>query len=625
VTTTDDPLHYSDEEIRESEAPVRPYLSVGNAAVAADWLRDAVGTGPLAGMFLRGPVIVHTPREGQDGYVPLTDRDGDNDGPAQVRPVVANTLASRVQYLYDCYRVDKEGNRSPAMFPTSAARVACDVPDMLPKLRVLRGVIHTPVVRPDGTVVTRPGYDAATKLLYLPDPELVVPDVPEHPTPEQVKDAVALLDEMTGEFRFITDHDRANYYGLLLTPLLRAMCPPPYKLGAIGAPQPGSGKSLLASVLRTLHGGVFRSEMPGDDVELGKHITSILTVTTGPVVEFDNVSGTLRSSKFAGLLTSARWEDRPLGSTDNVSRPNDRLWIITGNNLSLGGDLARRTLWVTIDPAVPDPHLRTGFHIANLVQWAKANRGRLLHALLTLVRNWVAQGRPGRERGNDGFARWIESVDGILTAAGVPGTFAHAESARQATGTDDQEWGEFLAVILREFGDRVWTVRELLDKVDTSTSLTDLAWSSAHPIPLEALPAELADKVGRSASGTRGIARSLGMWLRNREGRWSNRLTVRSAGKDRKDAGLWRVEPAGTNRDAGTSPGTPNASTSQNNPTAGTAGTTPLSGREKKDPDFDRAGNREGPGRPGSPGTCPTCRWPLDSEGHASACPPAAA
>jgi len=103
--------------------------------------------------------------------------------------------------------------------------------------------------------------------------------------------------------------------------------------------------------------------MPHDDAELEKSISSILTCTTAPVVQFDNVSGTLRSSRLAALLTSREYSGRILGSTNSVDMVNDRLWTLTGNTLNLGGDLVRRTLWCTIDPGCPDPQLRTGFKL----------------------------------------------------------------------------------------------------------------------------------------------------------------------------------------------------------------------------------------------------------------------
>ncbi|GAB2952072.1 hypothetical protein GCM10027280_45590 [Micromonospora polyrhachis] len=520
-------------------------LDVSNAAMAAEWLRDEIGRGRLAGMFYRAPEIVHTPREGEDGYIP-TGTDKDDDGPAQVRVVSDSTLASRIQYTYGVYKMakrDEDWEAVPALFPRAAAHVAVDVPDMLPNLRPLRGVTHSPILRADGTVLSEPGYDQTTGLLHLPEPGLTIPPISERPTVVQVANAVALLDEMVAGFAFLSEHDRVNYYGMLITPLLRDLVPPPYKLGAIGAPQPGSGKTLLANIARIIHGGVFRSEMPGDENELRKQISTILDHTTGPVVHFDNVTGVLRSSVMAGLLTSAKWDDRRLGANEMINAKNDRLWVITGNNLSLGGDLSRRALWCTIDPGVPDPHLRTDFAIKNLEEWVRARRGELICALLTIAAGWISDGAPTRgERGSDSYARWIETVDGIFAHAGVPGRFADAESARQETGSDDDEWRDFLAKIREVFSNRPWTGKEVIDSIDTG-SLID-----RRPIPIDALPTDLAEKAARSATGVAGIGRSLGRWLANREGRWAGNLTVRSLGKDRTGAGLWKIQMVGESR-----------------------------------------------------------------------------
>jgi hypothetical protein len=393
-------------------------VDVSNPAIAADWLRVEAGRGRLAGLFRRVDTVVHTPREGEDGYLPVGG-DNDQDGPAQVRPVNDSTLASRITYTYGVFRFvkrDQDWEAKPALFPRSAARTALDVPDMLPNLRPLRGVVHSPVFRPDGSLVFAPGYDPETGLLHLPEPGLEVPRVPEQPTASDVRDAVKLLLEMIDGFPFVSPHFRANYLGALITPLLRAMAPPPYKLHAIEAHQPGSGKTLLANLARFIHGGVFRAELPEDDAELRKQITSILSVTTGPVVVLDNVSGALKSSTLAGLLTSDQWDDRPLGSTAWTRSVNDRLWTVTGNNLNLGGDLPRRTVRTVIDPGRPNPELRTGFAINDLERWVKERRGELLHALLVVVRAWVAAGRPtAPERASDGYARWVRTVEGILS------------------------------------------------------------------------------------------------------------------------------------------------------------------------------------------------------------------
>lgn len=526
------PVGNPDEQDGRAQA-ARPALNVTNSAVVVEWMADNLGRGRNAGYFRRTGDLVFTPRVGEQGYVPAGDED--DDGPAQVRRVDAGALQAQLQYRYQCYRTNKDGESSPALLPRSAAQVAVDGVGMLPHLRTLRGVVHAPTIRPDGSILSAPGFDDVTGLLHLPEPGLHVPPVSVAPSRQEIAAAVALLERMFCDFRFPSEHDKANLLGLLLTPTLRAIAPPPYKLGAIGAPQPGAGKTLVATVLRIVHGGVFRAEMPSDDNELRKVITSILDVTTGPVVHFDNATGVLRSSTLAALLTSGLWEDRRLGGNEMVSRPNDRLYVVTGNNLALGGDLLRRALFVTIDPGIPNPHLRTGFAIPNLETWVREHRGEIIHALLTLVRAWVAAGRPTRgRRSSDGYALWIETVDGVLQHAGIAGTFDDPASAGQEVGSDDDEWRDLLAAIHGAVGSSTWTAKEMLARVDTFGS------DPSKPLSIEVLPGELADRLARS--GVSSIARPFGIWLRNRVGRWAGAYSVRQVGKDRNGIALWRVD-----------------------------------------------------------------------------------
>jgi hypothetical protein len=497
------------------------------------WLIGELGTRGLSALFLRGSTAVVCHRVGEQGYVPPRDK-RDSNGPAMIKIADEHDV---VALLGQHYRIRKtirteDGFREiGVLFPLRPAKTAMRALHAADHLRVLRGATHTPMVRADGSILVQPGYDQATGFLYLP--EVDVPPVPAEPTAGQVADAVALLRGTVDEFAWLTEHDEANHLGLLLTPLLREMCPPPYKLGAYMAHQAGSGKSLLAEIGRAVHGGVFRTEMPADDAELGKSLTSILTQTTAPVVCFDNVSGILRSSRLAGLLTSPVYSDRVLGSTNSTEIPNDRLWTITGNNLSFGGDLVRRTIWVTINPDVENPHLRTGFRIANLAGWVREHRGEILHALLTLVAAWVAAGRPTPAAGSsDCYSRWITTVRGILGHAGIPGVFDHSESMQQQIGSDDEGWGDFLGEIHGEFAGRPFTARELADR---------LRWKGGAPPRQElvdALPAELLEKLDRQS-----FVKSLGWWLRNRHGRWSGGFVcdeLRSRQQDGKTA-LYRV------------------------------------------------------------------------------------
>jgi hypothetical protein len=138
-----------------------------------------------------------------------------------------------------------------------------------------------------------------------------VPPIPAQPTPDEIRAAVELILTPIAEFPFVSEDDRATWIGLLFTPALRPLLRGPYPMGVITATNPGSGKTLLAKMIRTVHGGVQRGEMPRDADELRKAITATLIDTTGPVITFDNLTGVIRSS----VLESAshlRDLDRPL-------------------------------------------------------------------------------------------------------------------------------------------------------------------------------------------------------------------------------------------------------------------------------------------------------------------------
>lgn len=518
-------------------------LDVSSTALVTDWLRENIGTGRLSGVFYRKGEIVYTPAIGEQGYI--EPRTGRAEGSAAISVMDQHELASRIQFRYKVTRMveDKAASKEaeeavfvakPAMFPIEAAKFAVNAADDMTNLRELHGVVHAPTFRPDGTLVTRPGYDEATRLLFLPTGGQ--PDaIPDQPTIDDVQLAVKRISYMLQDFAFVTPSDRANYIGLMLTPLLRTLAPPPYKLGAIGAHQPGSGKTYLARALTSIHGGLFHSELPGDEAELIKTVTTILDVQTSPVVVFDNVTGLVRSPALAGLLTSPTFQGRRLGSTALVEADNDRLWILTGNNVALGGDLQRRSLRVMIDPGVPNPEDRTEFAITNFEQWVRENRGALLWSLLVMVRYWVTQGSPvGVHQTQDSYGVWVSLVRGVLSTAGVPGIFDDGDIREKAADPEAQEWGAFLEAIYEQMDTTAWTAKELLRRVQ-SAGFED----PTKPLPWDILPGGLTQ--GRGAIEPATLSKTLGRWLMNREGRWANHLTVRRSGVVHKTQ-TWAIQ-----------------------------------------------------------------------------------
>ncbi|MGB8019590.1 MAG: hypothetical protein WCF04_00005 [Candidatus Nanopelagicales bacterium] len=524
----------------------KPPLDVGRPLEFHEWLVANIGGPKVPGFYVRRGELVRVPRIGQDGYVPLSDKSDDEDGPAQVRPANTATVRAVLARQFRTYRMvkDRKGENLTeqevlppedpvALYVAGVAEAGTAAPR-------LDAVVHTPFLRPDGSIVTTGGYDPATRLLLLPPRDLHMPAVPERPSTRQVREAADRLLALVCDFPFVTEHDRANYIGtVLLGPLLRPIVKPPYPISALSAHMAGSGKTLLGDVGRELHGGVFRSEPSQRDDEVRKLITSLLMHTSAPIIVLDNLTGVFKSGQFAALATSSIWSDRPLGATAHVEAPNDRLWVLTGNNLCLGGDMPRRVpIWSRIDADCPDPHLRNGFTTPDLIGHVRTSRGPLLAAALTLVRAWIVAGSPlaGVQR-HDSFGTWIRSVAGILGVVGIPGDFASAEVARESSpvGSEDDEAAVFLAALAARFPggflarDVVAALVETRERQRRNARaeagdpwVHSASVAEADADLLDALPEELVGKFDNA-----GFGKSLGRWLASRVGQWKGGRVLR--------------------------------------------------------------------------------------------------
>jgi hypothetical protein len=534
--------------------PADRTVDVSNPALAAKWLVETAGTGGLAGMFFRKGEVVHTAAMGEEGYVEVKDTRGT--AAASITPMDARRVRARVTVTHDVQKLVEDAKATkaaqkdnpdaptvwkpkPAIFPLESADILVQAPDLAPHLRDLRGVVHSPTFRPDGTLITVPGYDDATGLLFLPIGKQ--PDfVPEVPSAMDVEMAKKRLEYLLQDFAFVSEHDRASYLGLMLTPLLRTMLPPPYKLGVIEAHQPGSGKSFLARAIVSIHGGMEKSGLSPTDEELEKVVGAILDTQTAPVVVFDNVDGIVRSPLLAGLLTSPTFMARRLGSTATIEATNDRLWLMTANNATLSGDLGRRNIRVRIDPGVEHPEARSDFAIPDFEGFVREHRGELLWALLVLIRNWIVRGAPlPAEVAKDSYGRWIGSLRGILYTAGVPGNVDDPSTRDQAHDPEQEEHREFFEAIYAAFGSGAWTAKDLLAKV--SSDLVEM--DPLRPIPYGSLPGWLlGDR--RAGAALTSLSRKLGNGLRVRKGRWYGGYRAVPVGESHKVA-KWQIQRAG--------------------------------------------------------------------------------
>ncbi len=333
-----------------------------------------------------------------------------------------------------------------------------------PKLRPLYGIVTAPVFRTDGSLVQDPGYDQATALIYAP--KLPIEPIPEHPTTDELRAARSfLLDALLHDFPWVGP-SRANYIGLLVAPLIRTylggvLVP----LGAVDAASPATGKTLLTLIMTGIYSGYTRAWV-SDDIELRKAITAILVDQGGAVVCLDNVdkTETVDQPSLSSLLTSKVWSDRLLGASTSVRVPNDRVWLVTGNALSIGGDNASRAVPIRLDAHMPDPDLRPAskFALGDLEQWltSATNRATVLHHLIVLVRGWIVAGAPTVETPMRAFTPWASATAGFLNWLGEPGFMTNRAWLLES---DDEEaaYGAFYTRWHELFGEREMKTSEL--------------------------------------------------------------------------------------------------------------------------------------------------------------------
>lgn len=322
-----------------------------------------------------------------------------------------------------------------------------------PTVPELTGVVGTPTLRPDGSLIQECGYDKRTALFY--GPAVKVATVPEQISEEQVRRSREyVFGKVFGEFCWSSVGDFSNYMALLLSPMLRPYFKSTTPFGMVTATTRGSGKTNLTDAIGLLYGQTSQV-LPGRTEELQKKVTSILAGNSSPVVVFDNLKegSTVSSEILATLITKDKWDDRMLGASKNIEATNDRLWLASGNGLTVGGDMASRTVMVRLDPKMARPELRQ-FEMGQFSDWIRegTNREDLLWHLLILVQAWVKAGAVEDDSHTmRGFTRWARVMGGLLKFHGLTGFLSNVDDLA-ARDTDEEEWGIFLAKWHEIFG-----------------------------------------------------------------------------------------------------------------------------------------------------------------------------
>jgi Domain of unknown function (DUF3854) len=313
-----------------------------------------------------------------------------------------------------------------------------------PGVRRLEAVVETPMLRPDGTILDRPGYDEATGLLY--EPQIDFLPIAANPSREDGVRAGDRLLELVNDFDFAEPKHTAAFLAAMLTPFARFAIDGHCPLFLAEASTPGSGKSLLCDVIAVAATGrtMARTPFPDKDEELRKTITSIV-IGGDRMTMFDNVTGAFGGPALDMALTGGAWKDRVLGRSEmTADLPVTTLFFATGNNVTLRGDIRRRVLPWRLEPKVENPETRSDFTHPNLLKYVADNRASIVADCLTVLRAYEAAGRPNQTLPPWGsFESWSDLVRGAIKWLSLPDVC----ETRKGLAAADSSTGDLAAVI----------------------------------------------------------------------------------------------------------------------------------------------------------------------------------
>ena len=322
--------------------------------------------------------------------------------------MMTDLLAQNVDFIRFDARSKKEVATDP---PARAVDILLSRAGMW-RLPTVLGIITAPTLRRDGSIVSKPGHDPATRLYVVPDQSLKMSFVPEHPTRDDAIKALNLLSDLLKGFPFCAEIDRAVALSGMISPVVRGalgMVP----LHAFTAPAPGTGKSYIADVVSAIVSGrICPVATTGKTEEETEKRLGGLLMAGFPVIAIDNVSSSLGGDLLCQMIERPIIRVRLLGKSDIVEIESRAVVYANGNNLVIEGDMTRRTLLAKLDAKVERPEERT--FTFDPVARVLANRGDYIKAALTIVRAYMQAGRPARLPPLQSFGEWSDNVRSAL-------------------------------------------------------------------------------------------------------------------------------------------------------------------------------------------------------------------
>ena len=500
-------------------------------AVRAGAIREAVDAAEEAlmargGLYQRGNRIVFV------GEAPVKTHDEHEVMASRIFERGESALAEDIGEVACVMKWDARAEADVVIDPP--ARMVKTLKERVGRFRfpVLTTIINAPTLRSDGSLLAVPGYDKATGLLF--DPRGVeFPAISTRPTRRDAEHALKTLSVLLGGFPFEDGASHSVAVSAILTACTRSAYPLA-PLHGFSATVAGSGKGKLVDIPTVIatgrEAGVTAQTLNEEEME--KRLGALL-LAGASTIAIDNCTAPLDGNLICSALTQPIIAIRPFGKLDTVEVPSVAFLTATGNNLTVVGDMSRRTLVCRIDAGVERPELRE-FEFEPVAR-AKRDRLHLVSAALTILLAYQAAGSPRQSTPLGSFEEWSRMVRDALLWLGCPDPVSTMEHAR-ATDPKLHELFEVMSQWNAVIGTDPITVRKLIDKASKQGGAGGYDFNSrefTHPDFREALLAVAGQ--GGTING-----KLLGKWLASHAKRISSGMRLETCGVYEGSI-LWRL------------------------------------------------------------------------------------
>ena len=397
----------------------------------------------------------------------------------QFTPPMLKSLLNDLVYFYFCSTATEDGEATrqykTRTAPSFLLMQMLNNPRYAVPLPALERVVTAPYFTAAYQLHQQPGYNAAAKTYYhLTDRRLQQLNIPLRPSAEDVAAAKCLLfDDVLVDFPFSSDAERANAVSTMFEPFCRSWWDvTPFRL--IESARAGTGKGLLGDVLLYPFLGEMptRSPEPKNSEGWQKLITTLL-LTIPSVIFFDNIKRPVNDGALESILTNPLWGDRMLGGNQHVRMLNQATWLFAGNNVQIGEEIARRTVRIRMVALTANPHQRKAFVHNPLREWLTLHRQQIVTAILTLIQNWIAQGKPLYDDAPvlGSYEKWSAEMHGILQVNAIPGFLGNLQDMINLDKYDWDDISELVELLWQLYHETVFTANDAFGVVQSNEDL----------------------------------------------------------------------------------------------------------------------------------------------------------